>query len=95
VRERIVILFLGHPSGSLRVLCHRDWRNIVGVEDLEYVSDLMDDFRERARSTPDALFRQVSSLSVGPLVTYAVGSDYDLQPLIPLLELCENMVELS
>ena len=91
--EKIIIVFLGSAGGALRVLSHRDWRDMVREEDVEYVGNLMEDFRERARLTPDALFRQVASLQVGPVVTCAVGSDSDLQTQLGLLDLCENMVE--
>jgi hypothetical protein len=92
--ERVVILFLGGPGGSLRVLTRRDWRNMVSSEDVEYVQALMDDFRERARSTPDPLFKQVSSLSVGPLVTYAVGAEHELGTFSSLVDICKDMVDL-
>jgi len=94
VPERVLILFLRNENGSLRVLSHQDWRNIVHLQDLEYVRDLLDDFKERAQCAPEALFRQVASLSVGPLVTYAVGSGSDLKAASGMLDIWENMVDL-
>ena len=88
------MLFLAGPGGALRLLVRRDWRNIVRIDDLEYISDLMGDFQERAQNAPDALFRQVASLSVGPLLTYAVGSDSELRTQESLVDVRENMVEL-
>ena len=93
--ERVIILFLRNPSGALRVLSHRNWRKIVQPRDQEYVRDLLEDFRERARTAPDALFKQAASLSVGPLVTYAVGTETDLKANMNLFEICRNMADLS
>ncbi len=95
VLERVIILFLRTESGTLRVFSHQDWRTIVHFKDHNYVRDLLDDFKERARSSPDALFQQVASLSVGPLVTYAVGSATDLKAMIEVLDVWGNMADLS
>jgi len=93
--EHVIILFLRNPSGALRVLAHRDWRKIVQPRDHEYVRALLEDFIERATSAPDALFKQAASLSVGPLVTYAVGTGVDLKASMNLFEICKNMADLS
>ena len=90
--ENVVIVFLVHPSSTLSVLHHRDWRNIVRTEDQEYIQALMDDFRERARRDPEALFRQISSLSVGPLVTYSIGSQDEVKADSRLFEVWENLI---
>jgi hypothetical protein len=94
VPERVLILFLRNEGGSLRVFSRRDWRKVVQLQDLEYVGDLLADFKERSKSGPGALFRQVAALSVGPLVTYAMGSGADLKAAGALLDVWENMVEL-
>ena len=93
--EQVVILFLRNDGGALRVFAHRDWRTIVQPRDLEYIRDILEDFRERALSAPDALFKQVSSLSVGPLTTYAVGTGIDLKANMNLLDILNNMADLS
>ena len=92
--ERVIIVFLCTESGALRVLSHQDWRTIVQSKDRDYVRDLLDDFKERARSSPEALFQQAASLSVGPVVTYAVGSATDLKSSMELLDVCGKMADL-
>ena len=90
--ERIVLLFLRTSSGALRVLSHRNWQNIVRPGEMEYVRELMDDFRVRARCSPDALFRQVASLSVGPLRTFGVGDHFNIGTQT-MIDICRNMVD--
>ena len=93
--ETIIVLLIRYESGALRVLSRQDWPSIVQPKDLEYIRELLFDFRERASSAPDALFQQVSALSTGPLVTYAVGTRSDLKSFMELLQLFEKMVDLS
>jgi len=52
---------------------------VVGSEDLPLIRSLLLDFTERAKLHPAALFKQLCSLSVGPLVTHAVGSSLSNQ----------------
>lgn len=40
--------------------------------DLEYCSELLNDFVKRAQNDPDGLFKQICSLSVGPLITFSL-----------------------
>lgn len=91
--ENVIVLFLRYENGALTVFSHQDWQKIVQREDREYVRDLLQDFKERADRTPDALLQQVASLSVGPLVTYAAGSKSDLKASIGLFEICRNMTD--
>jgi hypothetical protein len=46
---------------------------VVRGADRRFVKDLLDDIPERAHDDPQALFQQLSSLSVGPLITYEAG----------------------
>jgi hypothetical protein len=41
--------------------------------DQEYISDLLVDLTLRSKEFPDETFRQLANLSVGPIVTDAVG----------------------
>jgi hypothetical protein len=66
-------------NGGLLILAHPNWRSLVQREDVNYVNDLLIDSLERAEDQPRALFEQLSSLGVGPLVTQQAGeriSDY-------------------
>jgi hypothetical protein len=64
-------------EGNLRFLLHPELHLIVQKEDLEYIQSLLEDFLERAKREPAALFKQLSSLGVGSLVTQEVGSNLD------------------
>jgi hypothetical protein len=55
-------------KGKLRFLAHPQWREMVSGKDLSYLESLFEDFVERAKLHP-ALFQQLSSHGVGPLVT--------------------------
>ena len=78
----VIVLALRAEGGFLHLLVHPDWRGIVQPIDHEYIAALLDDFRERARLEPAALFEQISSLGVGPIVTYRVGSNIEDHPLL-------------
>jgi len=72
---------LKDANGSLRFLAHPKWRSLVQPEDVRDIYDLFVDLIERADEQPAALFQQLSSLGVGPLVTQQIGeriTDYHL-----------------
>ena len=73
----IILLVLRDGEGNLRFLLHPELHLIVQKEDLEYIQSLLEDFLERAKREPAALFKQLSSLGVGSLVTQEVGSNLD------------------
>jgi hypothetical protein len=77
-----VLLVLRSEDESLQFFIHPEWRNIVQEEDLAYIEALLRDFLARAKQHPAALFKQISSLGVGPLVTQLVGSDISEYPSI-------------
>lgn len=60
-------------DSSLRILVDPQLRMMVERDDWLCLDALLKDFRERARTDPYALFEQLSSLNVGPLVTEIVG----------------------
>ena len=69
------IVFLAVKRGhSLRLYAHRDLRDLVSKQDLEFVQDLLEDMLQRAQHSPDELFEQLCDLSIGPVVTDAVQS---------------------
>jgi len=88
----VILLVLRDEEGDLRFLVHPELRNIVQEEDSTYVESLLRDFQVRAQLHPDALFEQISSLSVGPLVTHEAGSDLSNHP--QLGQLCSKFVQL-
>lgn len=71
---------LENARGGLRILVRPDWRSIVQAEDLEYMDSLLRDFLNRADEQPAALFKQLSSLGVGPLIASEVGKEISNHP---------------
>jgi len=79
------LLVLEDGEGSLRFLVHPELRAIVSDNDLSYIESLILDLRERAMLNPEDLCKQLSSLGVGPLVTYEAGSNiYDHPHILKL-----------
>jgi hypothetical protein len=75
-----VLFVLKSEDGSLRFLIHSKIRQIVQGEDSAYIEELLQDFHGRAKRDPATLFKQLSSLGVGPLVTNQVGLDFSEHP---------------
>lgn len=80
-------------GGNLRIFVHPELRTVVTKNDLAYIEALLQDFLERSKLHPAALFKQLSSLGVGPLVANEVGENLLGNP--PILELSSRFVELS
>ena len=76
------MLVVKGEDGNLRFLIHPELRKIVHKEDFPYIDDLMKDFIERAKLHPTALFKQISALEVGPLVTHEIGLSLSESPSI-------------
>ena len=70
----VVLIVVADGESGLQFLVHPDWRKIVEAEDLDYIESLLRDFQQRDKLHPDALFKQLSSLGVGPLVIHEEGS---------------------
>ena len=68
----IAVLVMPEPE-ELILLVHPDWNQLVASEHKSYLQALFADLKERATIDPGAVFKQVSSLSVGPLITSATG----------------------
>jgi hypothetical protein len=66
---------LKDERGDLRFLVPPELRSMVEGEDMDYLDPLLLDFLGRARNQPAALFKQLSSLGVGPLVACEVGQE--------------------
>ncbi len=89
----IILLVLKNREGKLRFLVHPELSKLVTGKDLFYVESLLRDFVERAKLDSEALFQQLSSLGVGPLVTQEVGSSiYDYPALLRLSSRFEQLV---
>lgn len=77
--HQIIIFLVQDQFMKLRILVSPEWQQIVQPKDYAYIAEILADFRERARSAPEALLEQASSLSVGPLVTHASGVLFEEQ----------------
>jgi hypothetical protein len=88
----VILVVLKDKKDKLCILVHPELSNMVQRDDLAYVESLLQDFLQRASLHPAALFKQLSALGVGPLVTYQAGSSISDHP--PLLELCLRFVQL-
>jgi hypothetical protein len=90
--DPVILLVLEDEEGSLRFLVHPELHVVVTDNDLSYIESLLKDFLERAKENPAALFMQLSSLGVGPLVTQETGSNISDHPT--LMNLCSRFVQL-
>lgn len=81
-----------NDNGNFRFLVSPTYREIVQGNDLAYIDSLLNDFRERAKQNPEALFQQLCSLGVGPLVTLKAGPCIATYPA--LVGLCLRFVQL-
>jgi hypothetical protein len=88
----IFLIVFKAASGSLHFLIDPGWRSVVCARDLEYIGSLLHDFLGRAKEEPAALFEQLSSLGIGPLVTQAAGERISDYPA--LAELASRFVRL-
>lgn len=77
---------------GLRLFLHPQWRPLIDAEDLEYIVELLADFRQRCMLDPEALFSQLASLAVGPLVVREAGKFADAD--LALSNLWEQFVAL-
>lgn len=73
--ENVIILLVRSQSGSVDLLVHGAWHDIVPQVHRDYVQEILRDFKQRARSDPNRLFKQAATLSVGPVITHAEGAD--------------------
>ena len=74
-------------------MVHPELRAIVQPEDIGYVQALLQDFLERAKLDPNALFKQLCTVGIGPMVTGDIGTELADRPL--LLELSSRFAELK
>lgn len=88
----VIAIVTSSHDGEVVFRVRPEWERIVLPADRGHLEALFRDFRMRKRSDPDALFRQLSDVSVGPLVTHEVGSDLAANP--PYLRLAEWFQEI-
>jgi hypothetical protein len=86
------VIVVKDENGNFRFLVSPTYREVVQGHDLAYIDSLLNDFKERAKLNSEALFQQLCSLGVGPLVTQEAGPSLATHPI--LLELCRRFVQL-
>lgn len=69
-------------SGVWKLLVRPGWPAVVALDDQSYVGEMLADMKSRLTEDPDSLFQQLSSLSVGPLTTYAAGQIVQNNPQV-------------
>jgi hypothetical protein len=88
----IIILVFDPEASTLEARIEPHWDRVVLEHDREYISTVLEDFRQRIRLDPIHLLEQISNLNVGPLVTAASGFDLGSNPEI--LNLFEKFITL-
>jgi hypothetical protein len=89
----VILLVLKDEKGALRLMVSPDLRTIVQGDDWAYLDPLLLDLQDRARIQPAALFKQLSSIGVGPLVTQEVGKELTDHP--KLRDLPDRFIDLE
>jgi len=69
----VILLALKAEEGSLRLFADPQWPIKMQNNDLTYIDALLKDLALRSKLHPADLFRQLSSLEVGPIVTHKTG----------------------
>jgi hypothetical protein len=90
--DRVIAIARSSGIGALAIRVHPSWRKIVAAEDHSMIESLFIDFKSRAQSNSDELFKQLSMLSVGSLVTFETGRHLNSSPM--LLQLYERFKEI-
>jgi len=87
--EGAAILFAVRDPEGLRLFAHPYLKQLISEADWQYIEELLEDFENRCQETPEDLFRQLSRLSVGPLLTDSVEwRDASEEALAEVFGLC-------
>jgi len=88
-----VLLVLSDEEYRLSFFVNPEWRIFVRGDDLCYLESLFFDFFERTQSDPEALFKQLCNLGVGPILTKEAGASLDDYPA--MRKLLSEFIELN
>ena len=93
-RESPVIVFAQRsPKLGLAIAVDPRWSASVLTQDAPEVAELLKDLAIRAKTDPDALWRHISSLNWGLLVTGECGRD--LPDQLPILQILNRFEQLQ
>ena len=88
--NQYVILLAIKDAKALNFYIQRAFEQRTAGLDQNYIQQLLPDLVDRSRHSPEAAFRQLASLSVGPLITDEVGllnfSKHPVESLYPDLK---------
>lgn len=88
--DEYVILLAIKDVKALNFYIHRAFEQRTAGQHRKYMQQLLPDLVDRSRHSPEAAFRQLASLSVGPLITDEVGllnfSKHPVESLYPDLK---------
>jgi len=89
--EHVFTIVAELRSGICKLLVRPGWTAMIAADDHSYVHEMLSDMRSRLSDDRSSLFQQLSSLSVGPLITYSAGGgvQHDPQIAMMLLEFVE------
>lgn len=77
---RVIALATSSDKNEVEIRVHPEWEKIVKSSDRDYFRSLWRDLKVRIESDPEAVFQQLSFLSVGPLITHVTGSNLSDHP---------------
>lgn len=72
---RVIALATSSDKNEVEIRVHPEWEKIVKSNDRAYFRSLWRDLKVRIESDPEAVFQQLSLLSVGPLIAHVTGSN--------------------
>jgi len=88
----LIILLAAEVDGSVRLYADPVNMRQVAEQDRGYIEELVGDLADRSKASPREVFRQLSSLSSGLLVTDAVKAlgGGTVEESYPGFQLCRN-----
>lgn len=78
----VLILLAIKEDAGLKLYTLRAFSEQISEHDQEYISELLEDLSRRGKMFPNQVFKQLSDLSVGPIVTDSVS----------WIELCDSTI---
>ena len=79
-KGRVILIAIEAPEADLLLLIDPRWEEFVLPEDRSYLSELWADSKERVQIDPKNLFKQLITLSVGPLIVHETGTSIEHNP---------------
>lgn len=73
--EPVVLIVLRSGSNGLSFLVPPNLETIIHEKDRNHIESVLEDLLWRGKLEPEVIFQQLSSLSLGPILTLEVGAD--------------------